>query len=375
MRSVLRTVMSILVAAGFLVGCGRGPTAEDLAAVDYAPGTVEGWTVSTPAEHGLDPDAVAELYWRAGQLETIRNLLIIKDGEMVALREFPFGGQRRQQNVQSVTKSYMGALVGIAIEQGCLPGVDTPMMTYFPELVDQIRDPRKDDITVRQLLQMRAGYPWEEASTQGVELLYGGFRPSNLIDLPLVRDPGTGWDYSNLSSHLLAIIVARACGEDLMDFAQEHLFDPLGSTPLKWTQDWEGYRLGYTELFVSALEMARFGQLYLDGGRYQGQQVVPEAWIEDSWQPYTEGAWYYKVGDNFDRTAYGYQWWIIDAGPHTYRLAWGHGGQQIAVLPELDMVVVLNADPLYRQSGDGPWGLEKANLNLVADFIAGLPAS
>jgi CubicO group peptidase (beta-lactamase class C family) len=121
--------------------------------------------------------------------------------------------------------------------------------------------------------------------------------------------------------------------------------------------------------------MARFGQLYLDGGRYQGQQIVPAAWIADSWQPYTESAWYYKVGNNFDRTAYGYQWWIIDAGPHTYRLAWGHGGQQIAVLPEMDMVVVLTADPLYLQSGDGPWAIEKANLNVVADFIAGLPSA
>ena len=375
MRHVLRTVTSALVAAGLLVGCSRGPTAEDLAAVDYAPGTVEGWAVSTPEEHGLDPDAVAELYWRADQLETIRSLLVIKDGQVVAARYWPGGAPGRKQNVQSVTKSYMGALVGIAIEQGCLPGVDEPMMTYFPELADQVRDPRKNDITIRHLLQMRAGYPWEEASKEGVALLYGGFRPSNLIDVALVRDPGTGWDYSNLTSHLLAIIVARACDMDLQDFAQAHLFDPLGSAPGPWTVDWEGYRLGFTELSVSALDMARLGQLYLDGGRYAGQQVVPEEWIEQSWQPYTEGAWYYKVGDNFDRTAYGYQWWIIDAGPHTYRLAWGHGGQQIAVLPELDLVVVLTADPLYGQSGDGPWGIEKANLNVVADFIAELPSA
>jgi CubicO group peptidase (beta-lactamase class C family) len=100
---------------------------------------------------------------------------------------------------------------------------------------------------------------------------------------------------------------------------------------------------------------------------------VPASWIADSWRPYTEHAWYEKVGNNFSRTAYGYQWWIIDAGPHTYRLAWGHGGQQIAILPELDLVVVLTADPLYGQMGGGPWRIEKANLNVVADFIADLP--
>ena len=375
MRRLSRVLVSLAVVSGLVAGCSRGPTDAELAAVDYAPGSVEGWTVSTPEAHGLDPDAVAELYWRAGQLETINSLLVVKDGDLVAAGYFHDGSDTYQQNVQSVTKSVTGALVGIAIDRGCIPGVDTPIMTYFPELADEITDPRKDQITIGQLLAMRAGLPWEEASAEGVDWLYHGFRPSDLVDVPLVRDPGTGWDYSNYTSHLLGVIVARACETDLRDFAAQHLFGPLGITPGDWTTDWEGYRLGFTELEVSALDMARLGQMFLDGGRYDGRQVVPESWIADSWQPYTEHAWYYKVGDNFDRTAYGYQWWTIDAGPHTYHLAWGHGGQQIAVLPELGMVVVLTADPLYGQMGDGPWGIEKANLNTVADFIAGLPPS
>jgi len=357
-----------------LGACATGPSADQLATVDYAPEAFAGFETSTPEAQGLDPDAVAEVYWRAGELESIHSLTVIKDGHVVAQGYFNGTGPELSQNVQSVTKSYTGALVGIAIEQGCIAGVDEPMMTYFPELAGRVRDARKEQITVGQLLQMRAGYPWLEASAEGLELLFHGFAPSNVVDVPLARDPGTGWDYSNLSSHFLAIAVARACAdEDLLDFAQEHLFDPLATTPSDWTRDWEGYRLGYTELFVTAQEMARFGQMYLDGGVVDGEQVVPAAWVEESWTPYTEGAWYYKVGDNFDRTAYGYQWWIIDAGPHTYRLAWGHGGQQIAVLPELGLVVVVTADPLYGELGDKPWALEKANLNLVADFIAGLP--
>ena len=116
--------------------------------------------------------------------------------------------------------------------------------------------------------------------------------------------------------------------------------------------------------------------MYLDDGRWDGQQVVPAAWVEESWTSYTENAWRYAgVGRNWGRRAYGYQWWIIEAGPHTYNLAWGHGGQQIAILPELDLMIVVTADPLYGQMGDGPWALEKANLNLVADFVAGLPSA
>ena len=105
-----------------------------------------------------------------------------------------------------------------------------------------------------------------------------------------------------------------------------------------------------------------------------GAEYAPLAHMHAATQMMADDVlWYHKVGDNFDRTAYGYQWWIIDAGPHTYYLAWGHGGQQIAVLPELDMVIVVTADPLDGEFGGNAGALENANLNLVADFIAELP--
>jgi CubicO group peptidase (beta-lactamase class C family) len=119
--------------------------------------------------------------------------------------------------------------------------------------------------------------------------------------------------------------------------------------------------------------MARFGQLYLAAGRHEGEQIVSADWIRDSWRVYSPDAWDIKVGDNFDHTSYGYLWWSVTAGAHTYHLAWGHGGQQIAVLDDLGMVVVVTADPLVGEHGDGPWRLERANLNLVADFVASLP--
>jgi CubicO group peptidase (beta-lactamase class C family) len=146
-------------------------------------------------------------------------------------------------------------LVGTALDQGCLSSVDQKMIEFFPELVDKIRDPRKEQITIRHLLQMRAGYPWEESSSELVELLFRGFRPSTMVEVPLVRDPGTGFDYSNLSSHILAIIVARACGTDLKSYAQAHLFSPLGAEVGFWRQDWEGYYLGFTEIELTAREL------------------------------------------------------------------------------------------------------------------------
>ena len=181
------------------------------------------WPVSTPEEQGLDPDLVAEMYYNASQMENIYSLLVFKNGYLVAEDYYHIGRPDYQTNIHSVTKSITSALVGIAIEDGCISGVDAKMMDFFPELQDQITDPRKNDITIEQLLQHRAGYAWEESSTELLELLYQGFLPDQraLVVVPLVRDPGSGHDYSNLSSHLLAIIVSRACDADLLDFATD----------------------------------------------------------------------------------------------------------------------------------------------------------
>ena len=361
-----------ILSASTLVGCG-GPSSEELEAVDYSPLALSDWQVSTPEEQGLDPMLVAELYYNAEQLESLYGLLVVKNGYLVAEKYFHGKTVSQLSSRASVTKSITSALVGIALQQGCLSSVDQKMIDFFPELAARVKDPRKEQITIRQMLQMRAGYPWEESTPELFNLMYSGFRTRNLVDVPLVRDPGSGFDYSNMTTHLLGIIVARACDTDLKSYAQEYLFSPLGAGVGFWLQGWEGYYIGFADLEITARDMAKFGQLYLDDGEFEGNQIVPAEWVRDSLQSYSEDAWYYRVGRNWRDSGYGYQWWSIRAGDHRYNLAWGHGGQQIAVLDELDLVVVATADPLYKQHGDQPWKLEKANLNLVADFIASLP--
>jgi CubicO group peptidase (beta-lactamase class C family) len=364
-------ILAMLVSA-ILAGCG-GPSVDDLEAVDYTPLVRDDWPVSTPEEQGLDPMLVAELYYNAGELETLYGLLVFKNGYLIAEDYFHGGSLDQQVNVHSVTKSITSALVGIALDQGCLTSLDQNMMEFFPELSGRVTGDRKEQITIRQMLQMRAGFPWEESTAELMELLFTGFHPSTLVDVPLVRDPGTDFEYSNLTSHLLGIIVARACETDLKAFAQEHLFSPLDIEPGFWQQDWEGYYLGYSDLSLSAQDMAKFGLMYLNDGEYNGVQIVPADWVQNSQQIYSEDAWKIRVGGNWRDNGYGYQWWSVRAGDYRYNLAWGHGGQQIALLGDLDMVIVVIADPLHKQHGDEPWKLEKANLNLVADFVASLP--
>jgi len=362
---------SVILILLILVGCGSCNWNLDL--VDYTPLSGGDWKVSSPAEQGLDPMLVAKLYFNAAKVETLHALLVIKNGYLIAEGYFNEGSIEQKNRIQSVTKSYTSALVGIALDQGYLSSVDQKMIEFFPELAAQITDPRKNQITIRDMLQMRAGYPWEESTPELFKILYTGFRPSLLVNIPLIRDPGTDFEYSNLTSHLLGIIVARATNTDLKSYAQEHLFLPIDAELGDWIQDWEGYYNGHADLHFTARDMAKFGLLYRNDGEYEGNQIISAEWVHDSLQTYSEDAWDYKVGRNFTDIGYGYQWWSAQAGDHRFNLAWGHGGQQIVLVDELNIVIVVKADPLFAQHGGGPWKHEKASLNLVGNFINSLP--
>jgi CubicO group peptidase (beta-lactamase class C family) len=354
------------------------PRTAELEAVEYTPLPRDDWKVSTPAEQGLDPMLVAELYLDASGLSTLYGLLVIKNGYLIAEGYFNEGAVEQKALLQSATKSYTSALVGIALDQGCLSSVDQKMIEFFPEFADRITDPRKEQITIRHLLQMRAGYPWEETDPAYWEaLLYGDLLPL-IVDFPLISDPGTEFHYSNLTSHWLGVIVARACDTDLKSFAQEYLFSPLDAQVGEWIQDRDGYYIGLAELHFTARDAAKFGLLYLNDGEYEGNRVVSADWVRESLLSYSEnitegGILSGEVGRYFRDVGYGYQWWSASAGDHHFDFAWGHGGQLIILLDELDMIVVVTAAPFYRQHDDESWKHERANINLVGKFIESLP--
>jgi CubicO group peptidase (beta-lactamase class C family) len=372
----------LIIAIVFLVlsalaSCG--PSIEDLLAVDYAPLSGDDWEVSTPAEQGLDPMLVAEVYYHAAELETIYSLLVIKNGYIIAEDYFNEGSVEQKDRLQSVTKSYTSALVGIALEQGYLSSVDQKMLDFFPEVADQITDPRKEQITIQHLLQMRAGYPWEETDPVLWDGLLSGHYPPLIEEFPLIADPGTEFHYSNLSSNWLGIIVDRATGMNLKAYAEDNLFLPLGVEAGEWGTDAEGHNNGAADLHFTARDAAKFGLLYLNEGEYEGNQVVPADWVHDSLQRYSEdinvtGGFPANWGLSFHDVGYGYQWWSARIGEHHFDLAWGHGGQLIVLLDELDMVIVVTAYPFYLQHDAESWENELANVNLVGEFIKSLPS-
>ncbi len=368
---VITTVVAIL---STVAGCG--PRAETAETVDYTPLLRDDWQVSTPAEQGLDAQLVAALYRNAGDLDTLYGLLVIKNGVLIAEAYFNRGSIGQQVALASVTKSYTSALVGIALEQGCLTHLDQKMLEFFPEFAAQITDPRKEQITIGQVLQMRSGYPWEEFTPGTLDLLLSNnnWLP-RMVDFALTSDPGTAFGYSNLTAHLLAVIVARACGTDLKSYAQQHLFAPLKVQLGHWPMDANGYYYGSGDISFNARDAARFGLLYLHGGEYDGKQVVPSAWVTESLQRYSENLYGDKLGRYFRDLGYGYLWWSARAGKHHFNYAWGHGGNLIVLLHDLNMVIVTTANPLHGVWGEESWKKEGAIIDLVGRFIASLPSA
>lgn len=376
-RKVLTLTLAFLILST-LIGCG--PSTTELEAVDYTPLSEGDWQISTPEEQGLDSQLLNRLYFEADEQETLYGLLVLKNGILIAEKYFNEASIDQVSGRASSTKSFTSALVGIALNQGCLQSVNQKMLDFFPEYADEIADPRKEQITIQDLLQMRGGYPDEEMTGDYFEIMfyYGNwdFLP-HLVDFPLASDPGTKFNYSNLTSHLLGVIVARACEQDLESFAQEYLFSPMDAELYGWQVDDQGYHWGFGEIYVTARNVAKFGQLYLDGGVYGEIQILSSDWVNSSLQRYSENIkrshifpWYGSFRDR----GYGYHWWSSRVGDHYFNYASGHGGNYIILLPELEMVIVTTVDPLHDMwEGGDPWKYEGAINRMVGRFIASLP--
>jgi CubicO group peptidase (beta-lactamase class C family) len=156
-----------------------------------------------------------------------------------------------------------------------------------------------------------------------------------LLRRPLVRDPGTGWEYDSGSSHIVSAVLARAVGMSTADYATEKLFGPLGLQPEEWLTDPQGVTSGSGGLVLRARELALLGEIARRGGEWDGQQLVPEKWLAESTRSYVE-----TTDPAF---GYGYYWWIGKENDAYW--ARGYGGQLIAVVPDRRAVVVVASDP------------------------------
>lgn len=302
------------------------------------------WKFSTPEEQGMDSQVVAS---GLEELEShhIYSFLVVRHDTIVMEEYFNGGGPLLSSNVFSTSKSVLSALVGIALSNGYLDHLDQTAAEFLPDLFGNLDDPTKSRVTLRQLLTMTSGLQWSESRDPDTVFATTDW-VSTWWSFPFAQRSGAGFNYNTGLTHTMSAILTRQSGMSTCEFATRFLFEPLGITVEHWSQDPLGVFMGGSHLFITAREMAKFGLLYLHQGRWQGEQVVPRDWVEES---LTRQVGAYASGD-YDY-GYGY-WWLLptlitdDPGhrPYTVTAAVGYGTQRIYVIPELDIVVVFTAD-------------------------------
>jgi CubicO group peptidase (beta-lactamase class C family) len=237
--------------------------------------------------------------------------------------------------IHSCTKSIISALVGIAIDEGYIESVEQPILDFFPERTAANLDPNKEAMTLGHVLTMSTGLKCEDSYAYRWSGLYQMKRSKDwvqfILDLPMAEEPGTRFEYCNGASFLLSAIIQETTGVSASTFAEEQLFGPLGISDVEWPSNPQGITIGWGELCMRPHDMAKIGYLYLNEGQWDGQQVVPSAWVEASMRKHISATL---------QDGYGYQWWVTDSGVY---MALGYAGQFIFIVPEKDMVVVFTS--------------------------------
>jgi CubicO group peptidase (beta-lactamase class C family) len=294
------------------------------------------WVTSSPADQGMDQERLSKIKEYYGQYSSeIHSLLIVRNGYLVFEEYYNGYTQSEKNNLQSVTKSFVSALTGIAIKEGFLESADQKVKDIFPEYFADAMDGRKSEIKIEHLLTMSAGFKWEQNGKIRNEWLNSKDRNKYLINLPLEAEPGEKFCYSSGVSHLMSGILTKTAGMSTVKFADKYLFHYLGIGNRQWNTDNRGCCLGNTGLYLTPRDMAKFGFLYLNNGYWEGKQVIPAQWIKES----TER----QIGIGSDYADYGYNWWIKTMSGQKFYFAQGYGGQYIFVIPDLDIVAVITS--------------------------------
>lgn len=284
-------------------------------------------------ENRMNPKALAEAEKAAAELLSVRSFLVVWNGNVVSENYYGRATTDTLHDLRSVTKSIVSALIGIAIDKGIIRGVNDKVPDYIPELSAKDDDAAKVEMTIRHLLTMTSGFRSNETWEW-----YFSDAPHAILDAwnrPLAANPGETYAYESASMELLSVALARAANQDTKMFAVENLFTPLGITDFKWEQDPVGYHRGAYGLQMRATDLAKIGQLYLQGGEWQGRQIVSREWVDQSFAQ--------QVRVN-DRVGHGYLWRSREAGPIRQCYGMGFGGQFLIVVPSRRLVVVATQD-------------------------------
>jgi CubicO group peptidase (beta-lactamase class C family) len=377
-RRLLRGFVLSAVGLPFLGKAALSPS-RLLAATEEWP--TKRWPTATPQSVGLDAEKLAEFDAEivGGNFGYVDSLLVIRHGKAVYDRSYkndydkiygkeakeagplnaldhggpynyfnpwwhPFYRRGDLHTLQSVTKTVTSVVIGAASRRREFPPLDTPILKYFDEKKVANLDERKRRITIRHLLTMTAGLEWNEGlpyndPQNSCSQMEAGFDWVKFtIDHPMSEEPGTRFNYNSGASQLLGHIFRVATGQDIEEYAFQHLFTPLGIEQYFWKRTHTGLADTEGGLYLRTHDLARIAYLFLKNGVWDGKQIVTPDWVKESVTP--------AIPVSDDGVKYGLKWWLHPYGPKDPRLAWagaGFGGQRPIVIPDYDLVIVVTA--------------------------------
>jgi CubicO group peptidase (beta-lactamase class C family) len=326
------------------------------------------WSVANAASQGVDESALEAMMdgILGGDFDVIDSIAIARGGKLVldetirtelAANDSDVSNTNPAIHAQfSVSKSITSLVVGIAIDEGYIGGVDVPYLGLFPYTDYANWDERKNDMTLQHVLAMQLGLRWNEWDPPytSTENQWNRFYTSEhdfakaLLDLPLIADPGNEFAYNTAATVSLGQAVENVVPMSLIDFGLNELMLPLGITEIEVTRTPTGLPNGGGGFFLRTRDAAKFGQLLLNDGTWNGETIVSSEWLAESVVPRTAISWPDPSQWDWQVTGYGYQWWTgyYESGDAIVEsiVAWGFGGQWVIALPSLDLVVAINSD-------------------------------
>jgi len=347
-----KQILVIIVTTGILLsGCMKDETLQ-LPYQESIPEQIEdGWEISTPSSEGFDPSALEKVYQSIFNEElypNIRSLLVVRNGKLVSeVYCKDLEDRERMHAVMSVTKSITSLVAGITLDKDLIGSIDDPVELYLPEYFDA--DTFKKKITIRHLLTMESGLGHNNDIHTQEMIFCDGSSLEYELSRPMVFAPGEDWYYGDGNPQLMSGIIERVSGKAMDELALQYLFNPLGIDKYYWERHSDGITLGGMGLWLIPRDMAKIGQLMLNGGLWNDLQLVSNDWVSASTIRQT------------DHRDYGYYWLTQE---DIAFWASGKGGQLICIYPHKQMVVVLTSDS-FAQS----WFLSKGSYDAIFQGI------
>lgn len=326
------------------------------------------WQISSPENQNINSLLLDSAFLEADDLGYVDGLLVIRNGYIAGEKYFNGFDKDTPHNNMSVSKSFLSLITGKAFELGYITDLDEKVLHSFPEYIYQGMDARKNNITIRHLLSMRMGIAPEADNNYA---LYNQLHNSSnwikaTIELPLIFNPGEKMRYNTFETHLLSAIITKKTGKSTLEFASEYVLNQMKINVDQWERDPQGYYFGGNSMYFTPREMAVLGLVYLNSGRLNGVQIVPEEWIELSLtKTIASDTPEWGVLKEYN---YGYLWWLGKINGYKLYMALGYGGQFVLVFPELDLIVVATSNQNVYPDVDQ----ERPVLEIVSKYI--LPA-